>query len=122
MTKDRFCKIIRELEAGEALQHKVATAVRQYNNLIQSDCLEPFGMVISHDITVMELLEEIMGDDSETITFFCMNLDFGKGYYLGCLTENGEDIDISTPDKLYDLLIEDQKKRVKKGDNFDENC
>lgn len=50
-----------------------------------------------------------------------MNLDFGKSYYPGCVTENGEDIDISTPEKLYDILIEDQKKRTKKGDNKGDN-
>jgi hypothetical protein len=37
MTKERFVEIMKELEAAEALQQKVATAVRQYNNIVRSD-------------------------------------------------------------------------------------
>lgn len=104
MTKECFCKIIRELEAGEALQRKVASAVRQYNNLIGSDYPEPYGLVISHEFLVIQLLEEIMQDVGETISCFCIELDYGKSYTPGCITEDGKDIDISTPEKLYDLL------------------
>ena len=108
--KEKFCEIIRELEAGESLQNKVASAVRQYNNLVRSDYPEPFGMVICHEFLVIELLEEIMQDESETILYFCVELDYGKSYTPGCITENGEDIDISTPEKLYDYLEMEKRK------------
>ena len=106
MTKEKFVSIINELEAGENLQKKVASAVRQYNNLVHNDYPEPFGLVISHDFLVMDLLEEIMENkEAKDISYFCIELDYGKKYYPGCVTdENGNDIDLSSAEKLWDLL------------------
>ena len=119
MTKENFCSIIRELEAAESLQNKVATAVRQYNNLVHNDYPEPFGMVISHEFTVINLLEEIMGDKDGTISYFCIELDFGKTYHPGCVQQDGEDVDISTAEKLYDVLEEDRnRKKFINGDKI----
>ena len=105
MTKERFCEILGELQAGEDLQRKVAAAVRQYNNLIHSDYPEPYGLVISHEFRVIELLAEIMGDTVGDIENFCMELDFGRKYTPGCVTEvDGSELDFSSAEKVYDYL------------------
>ena len=110
MTKEKFISAIRELEEGEKLQDKIANAVRQYNNIMHTDWPEPFGMVIAHDFLAVDLLEELMGDDSETISYFCYDLEFGRKYYPGCITEeDGTEIDLSNAEKLWEYLI--------KGDN-----
>ena len=105
MTKEKFIQIISELEAAENLQNKIASAVRQYNNLIHSDYPEPYGMVISHEFLVIELLEEIMGDEHHDIEFFCMELEFGKKYNPGDIVdEDGTELDFSTAEKLWEYL------------------
>lgn len=114
MNKANFCRIINELREGERLQDKVASAVRQYNNIVHSDYPEPFGMVISHSILVVELLAEIMDDKMGDIEFFCYELDFGRKYEPGMITdEEGNGIDLSSPERLYDTLIDQKNKRKK---------
>lgn len=114
MTKERFCEIIRELEEGNRLQWKVASAVRQYNNIIHSDYPEPFGMVIAHDFAVIECLEEIMDDQHESIDWFCCELNFGKRFNSGDLHDyEGNEIELRTPEDLYDLLMYEREYREK---------
>lgn len=105
MTKERFVEIMKELEAANALQQKVATAVRQYNNIVSRDYPEPYGLVVSHDFLVIGLLAEIMDDTAGDIEYFCCELEYGKKYVPGCVTErDGTIIDFSTAEKLYEYL------------------
>ena len=118
MDKKTFCKVIEELCEGDRLQRKVASAVRQYNNIIHSDYPEPFGMVITHDFLVVDLLAEIMDDQMGDIEYFCYELDFGEKYEPGTVTdEHGNEIDLSTAEKLYDFLIYQQNMRRKNETN-----
>ena len=52
-----------------------------------------------------------MFEDSEcAISYWCYELEYGIGYYPGCVTdENGNPIDISTPEKLYDYVVAKMK-------------
>ena len=61
----------------------------------------------------MELLDTIFGGENaiDDIDYFCSEINFGREYTPGCVTEtneNGEkiDIDLSSAEKLYDYLIE----------------
>lgn len=112
MNKANFCRIIEQLREGERLQNKVAAAVRQYNNIVYTDYPEPFGMVVTHDHLVVELLAEIMDDKMGDIEFFCYELDYGKKYELGCvIDEDGMEVDLSTPERLYDFLVLQKERR-----------
>ena len=54
----------------------------------------------------MYLLERIF--DTDMISYFIYELDYGKKYKAGCvLDENMNEIDLSTPEKLYDYLVQD---------------
>ena len=58
--------------------------------------------------SVIKLLHIIFGDaDSENvISYFCFELDYGRKWKEGIITEqNGEDINLSSPELLYDYLI-----------------
>jgi hypothetical protein len=115
ITKEKFCSAIRELKYSEDLQQSIAKAVNKYNNQIHSDYPERYGMVVSHEFLVAELLEIIMDDESEDISYFCFELNYGSNYKPGCVTdENGNDLDFSTPESLYDYLI---KKKEDKDEN-----
>lgn len=62
-------------------------------------------------IDVLRLLHIIFGDadKDEWISYFVFELNFGKNWKPGMVTENKKDIDLSTIEKLYDFLINNQK-------------
>ena len=54
---------------------------------------------------VVALLQNIMGDDGEWISYWAYELCFGEGYKPGCVTDNGVDVPLKTADDLYDFLV-----------------
>ena len=55
---------------------------------------------------MIELLAFIMEDTNEDISYFCNELDFGRTWREGdIIDKDGNDIDFSTAEKLYDYLI-----------------
>lgn len=64
------------------------------------------GLQISHEGTVVFLLRKLMDDLYENIDYFINELDFGRKYKPGMITDDDdEDIDLSTAEKLYDYLV-----------------
>ena len=57
------------------------------------------------------LLKDSTNDEDELISFFCYDLDFGKDWQEGCVTEDGKDIKLQTVDDLYNILLDDEAKR-----------
>lgn len=56
----------------------------------------------------LDLLAQIMEDDDDLIGYFIFELDWGKEYEDGCLTdEDGNSIRLATLRDLYNLLTED---------------
>ena len=46
-----------------------------------------------------------MEDQGEDISYFIYELDYGRDYEEGCITDqDGNNIDFSTAEKLYDYL------------------
>lgn len=98
ITKEEFCKIIRRL---------------QKNCDRQTEIDDVFDTIINfEDVSdvVINLLEKIMGikaDDiwGSDISYFCYELDFGRAWTPDSITDtDGNSIDISTAEKLYDYL------------------
>lgn len=111
MTKKMFCEIIASLRESKRMVNAIAEAIKRYNDVTGNWNPEQYGMVVSHDLTVMDLLKEIMEDQYDDIYYFCEELNFGDGYYPGAVTQDGEEIDLSTPEKLYSYLVEQKQKR-----------
>lgn len=53
-------------------------------------------------------------NDNDTITYFMYDLNFGKDYYDGCITDNGNNINLSTIDKLWEYIENNNLKEDKK--------
>lgn len=65
--------------------------------LLQPDCIG----------TVIDLLHYMFAekDDGEWISYFCFDLNFGRDYELGCVTDyDGSEIKLETVEDLYDFL------------------
>ena len=73
---------------------------------IESDFFNAMSLSISHESIVVQLLEN-MFNDSDYISWWLYDLDYGRDYKDGCIQDSkGNIIDIFTAEKLYDFLLE----------------
>lgn len=103
ITKKLFTKIITDLKTqrekdqkyGKAIEKMFDSQFAMYDNLLLHDAL-------------INLLKIIFKDNSDLswIDYYIYELDFGAKYTdKSCSYKNGDIIDISTPEALYDFLI-----------------
>ena len=60
-----------------------------------------------YEYNYLKLLKTIMEDESDWISYFAYDLEWGKEYHSGDITdENGNNISLQTAEDLYDLLTE----------------
>jgi len=62
---------------------------------------------------MVELLQNVMHDECEHswIEYFIHELDFGRKFKIGMVTDNGYFIDMSDAGKLYDFLSRNPKPK-----------
>ena len=77
---------------------------------MECDFCNGAALQISHESTVVFLLHKLLNDAVENIDYFIYELDYGRKYESGMITdENEKDIDFSTAEKLYDYLTGEVK-------------
>lgn len=105
MTKEKFVEIINDIKKLHKYEEDLYALNRSYEY-----CEVDFQFPTLEDI-VVTLLEEIfqctidehVGSD---ISYFIYDLDFGKKWKPGLITDkDGNDVDYSTAEKLYDYLV-----------------
>ena len=107
LSKELFCKTIERLRVASDLQDKVNELFRESRENIDCDFMNAAALQISHESSVIDLLEILMDDQAEDISYFIYELDYGRKYEPGMITdENDKDIDFSTTEKLYDYLVQ----------------
>lgn len=104
MTKQEFVDIINRLREATELVDKVEELFRDSRDNLECDFCNGAGLQISHEGIVVKLLEKLMQDSYGNISYFIYELDYGKEYQDGCVLDSTGNIDISTPEKLYDFL------------------
>ena len=75
---------------------------------------------ISHEGIVVKLMERLMRDNAGNISYFIYELDYGKTYQGGCVSDQSGNIDISTPEKLYDYLMKEYSLENGSDNNAEE--
>lgn len=91
ISKEEFAKTINDLK-------KTTEFIEKLNADLPELCF-------THEKVIISLLEKIFKDEV-TISWWIDELDYGKKYKDGCLKDmNGNIIDVSTAEKLYDFLI-----------------
>lgn len=110
MSKEKFVEIINEIKT----LHKYEEELFELNRKYDSYKYEVDFQFPTLENTVVKLLEEIfhcpidkyVGSD---ISYFIYDLNFGQNWEPGMiLDENGNDIDFSTSEKLYDYLMKER--------------
>lgn len=105
LAKQEFVDILIRLRGATELVDKVEKLFRDSRENLECDFCNGAGLQISHEGIVVKLLEKLMQDRGGIISYFIYELDFGREYREGCVSDNNGNIDISTPEKLYDLLM-----------------
>ena len=53
-------------------------------------------------------------DDTDTLSWWLYECNYGRDFKIGDLEDNGVKVDLTTPEKLYDYLVECYEKMHKK--------
>ena len=106
LCEQEFVDIINRLREASDLQEQVDKLFRNSRENVENDFCNAAALQISHESSVVFLLKRIMNDQYEYIDYFIYELDYGRKYEDGMITdENGRDIDIHTPNLLYDFIF-----------------
>ena len=66
----------------------------------------------NYESQMIKVLENVFDDTNEWISYFIYELDFGRKWKPGCVTEDGKDIPLSTPEQLYDMISENLEYKI----------
>ena len=106
LSEKEFVDIIKRLREASDLREQVDKLFRNSRDNIENDFCNAAALQISHESTVVLLLKKMLHDKYDYIEYFIYELDYGRRYEAGMITdENGQDIDIHTPDLLYDFIL-----------------
>ena len=105
ITKEEFVDIINRLRESSNLVDKVDTLFRESRENVECDFCNAAGLQISHEPIVVNLLQKMMRDKGEDISYFIYELDYGRDYMHGCVTDSNGIVDMGTPEALYELLV-----------------
>lgn len=108
LSKNEFCKIIKRLDDYDTLQNKINVLFRDLIDNREQDFCNAGSICIGHETIVIRLLEKIFKTD--LISWWIYEMNYGKNFKLGDFEDNGQEIDLSTSEKLYDYLVKDLER------------
>ena len=104
MNKELFTYIVNKMD--ELYQEQEV-----FNNVLKT-LDNDFGGCLIHNKTISlleEVLKKLVNDKYDYIGYYLWELNFGKDYKDGVITEaNGDIIKLSNPEELYDLIMNEQ--------------
>ena len=103
-TKERKYKMFEEYKT-------ISIKLEKFNDILRE--IDPeFGGGYVHNKTIFlveELLSKLVNDKYDNISYYMWEIDFGKEYKEGCITEeDGTPIPLSNAGELYDLIMSSQ--------------
>ena len=105
ISKNKFIEIINILKEVNDFVDETNAKARKLNDAIISDFHNAMTLSISHEQIVVDLLKSIF-NDYDTIRWWIYELDYGRLYSDGVFQDgNGNNIDVSSAEKLYDYLV-----------------
>lgn len=106
ITKDEFCKALNKLKEQRDIDYNFHYHIEKafpgsyapiYNNVLWE--------------LSIHLLELSIKDDGEFVSWWVFETDFGTKDNVKSVRVFGEPVDVSTPEKLYDFLVEPYKRK-----------
>lgn len=116
LTKTEFCKVMSEFKKAREAERRVDQIARDMG----SDFLQIDLTYLGGPLTTV--LDKMFDSDDHDVEYFCWELDFGDDYQPGDVKDrDGNEIDFSTAEKLYDYLVYAMNKKHKGGDELSED-
>lgn len=109
VNKNDFIEIINRLKDYRNLQDKINDLFKDLLDNKEQDFCNAGSICIGHESVVVKLLEDMF--ETDLLSWWIYELDYGKEYKPGCLTEDDMEIDVSTADKLYDVLMKNYERK-----------
>lgn len=116
MKKETFCKILHALDksitTAETIENGVNDVLGKTTRFNGDEKTNLYSFLhnneLEDEIVRALKMEFELPDRMNTLEYFIYELDFGRNYTDGCLTDdNGCDVRISTAEELYDVLVKD---------------
>lgn len=103
MTKETFVSVMNGMK-------KTREKIQKIEDVLSETCEDSVYCPPSDTNILLDLLSDLFIDKNDWIGYFIYELDFGKRWKKGMITEeDGTDVKMETPFDLYDVLIKDQK-------------
>ncbi len=106
MDKNTFIESIEAIKKQEKYDNKVAKYLgKAFPDAFEANLRPNNSFILNQLIKILQIENNDFGDSNSWIDYFCYELDFGKEYKAGMVTDkNDKNIDISTPEKLWEFL------------------
>lgn len=105
ISKEKFIRYINAIKDIYDYKDNIYELTRKYDYL---DSAVDFPTL---EYELCDLLDEVMSPISRDVSYFCYEIDFGREYEEGCVSDDEGNIDFSTAEKLYDYLTSYKSKK-----------
>lgn len=113
ISKGQFVTIINKMKLVDDFVNEVNDKTRQLRETLDDSFIDFFdgnSLFVAHTDLVVKLLEN-MFNDNDMISYWIYELNYGRDYKDGYISDcDGNNIDISTVEKLYDYLIQEMEE------------
>lgn len=101
ITKEEFVKSLNKLKEQSDIDH-------QFNYHMEQAFPGSYAPIYHNVLWELSvhLLELFVKDDEKYVSWWIFETDFGKRDIVNSLRVNDKPVDVSTPEKLYDFLVE----------------
>ena len=102
ITKKQFIQSIEAIKKQMDYDHE---CTKSFQKILKNDYISGYdnNIIIEH---LIKLLAELTKDKSDWIGYYVYELDFGKEYKEGCVTQGGKNIPLKTPKDLWNLITD----------------
>ena len=106
VSKEEFVDIIKRLKQVNDFVNETNKKARDLDDAIESDFFNASSLSISHETIVVRLLKMMFNDHDDLISWWIYEKDYGRKEEIKCWDGCSNEVDLSTPENLYDYLIE----------------
>lgn len=110
ITKQKFVEIVNRLKDYDDLQKKIQELFKDNIDNQEMDFMNAGSICVGHETIVVKLLENMFNDRENWISWWLYEQDYGRSVSIDdVFDEMGNLIDLTTPEKFYDFLIENME-------------
>lgn len=110
ISKEEFTDIMNRLKQVNDFVDETNHKARELDDAIESDFFNVSSLSISHETIVVRLLKLMFNDYDDLISWWIYEKDYGRKEEIKLWDGCSNEIDLSTPEKLYDYLIEEMEE------------